>query len=382
MGAAQNHLSAARLANIARGILAGVNDRRCLSHGTGDQVGAYCPFPEHPEKTPGGAFLYDPDRDLGRCYGCGNATDIIGLYNLTQGRDENDPEGFKEFMTKHAPGAKLSRPKGRRRVDTPAPSWLARTSEDPPKKWMREAEQVVLRCALALRQDAAALDRLAAWGIPPEAAKAFRLGWCHKQQFFKVTSWGLPYAENENGNEKCVWIPQGLVIPNIVSGKVVGIKVRQENPPKPEDKYRNTYGGSVRYFVYGRETFRVWMIIETERDAAMVAWLVNPLGIGVMGTGSASNRPDAQAGAILARSDLILNCLDNDRAGALNSWDVETDKPWKFSWEGQYPQAVRWMVPTQYGKDPGDMVGKYDVLRWVVTGLPDHVRRKVLAKAS
>ncbi len=376
------HLSAARLAGIARDILSGVNDRKCLSHGKGDQVGAYCPFPEHSEETPGGAFLYDPSRDLGRCYGCGRFTDIIGLYNLVQGRDENDPQGFKEFMAEHAPGAKLTRPRprSRARVSEPAWTWKPRSSEDPPEKWMRQAEQVVQRCALALQQDKAVLERLVAWGIPAEAAKAFRLGWCHDQKFYKVTSWGLPYAENENGNEKCVWIPRGLVIPNVVDAKVVGMKVRQENPAKPEDKYRNVYGGSVRYFVYGDESFRVWQVIETERDAAMVAWLVNPLGIGVMGTGSASNRPDARAGGILARSDLILNSLDNDRAGALNSWDTHPDQPWKFSWERQYPQAMRWLVPLAYGKDPGDMVGKYDVLRWVVTGLPGHVRRRILAR--
>ena len=154
---------------------------------------------------------------------------------------------------------------------------------------------------------------------------------------------------------------------------MVRIKIRAEEFKDPKDKYRHVSGGSVRYFIFGDRTAKVWIVVETERDGALLWQQVRGLGIGVMGTGSASIRPDSIAADILRRAELVLVALDNDQAGAVNAH--------KF-WLPEFPNALRWTVPKQYGKDPGDMVGKCELREWVLAGLPAHVRRKMKAKAN
>ena len=96
MGFATNFLSASERERTARELLS------CVQPATpGHRFTSVCPF--HSEKTPGGAFWYDPESDSAHCYSCGNHGDLIDIFCAVTGYDEGSSEGFREFLKRFAP---------------------------------------------------------------------------------------------------------------------------------------------------------------------------------------------------------------------------------------------------------------------------------------
>ncbi|WMW64416.1 hypothetical protein [Nitratidesulfovibrio liaohensis] len=146
--------------------------------------------------------------------------------------------------------------------------------------------------------------------------------------------------------------------------------------PEDDRRYLALKGGEEMYGIWGKpEQCRMWIIVETERDAMFCWQELRRFGIGAMSPGSASKAPDSYAHAILARADVIINALDNDQAGAKKSWSYIPDDP-RFCWDTAYPHAVRWLVPSCIGKDVGDLPrAGVKVWDWLRRGLPVHVLR-------
>ena len=369
MGAAEEWLGAVARADIARELLTHPEDR-------GGEVWAHCPF--HQENTPGGAFSYDPAGDVAHCCSCGETTDLIGVFNAVTGRDIADPDGFRDFKSRYAPGAANTVP--RRDPATPRkpqgpPPWTPKIVDMPCETWRAKATTFVTHAAERLQSSPDVLAQLAAWGITPDTARKCKIGWNQQDKYPPRSAWGLPKELKPDGKERKIWLPEGLVLPFFVGGEAVKIKIRRPHPELgPESlrdkKYWEVSPGGAQglYFVYGRPEWTVWVIIETERDAAMVWQHSHPLHVGVMGTGSATARPDATAAAILSRAALILLALDFDQAGAkARGW-----------WEEHFPAARRWPAPPSAGKDPGEAISSgLDIRAWVLAGIPSHVRREM-----
>lgn len=334
---------------------------------TSDAMGAACPW--HSERTPGG-FWYYPEKDVAACFSCGESGDLIDVFCAVNGLQRGDAGGFCAFMDAYAKGS------GRAERQRPARAtreWTARARVPAVGSWVEGATAWVDKCAGRLSD--ADLERLAGWGITPEAAAACRIGVQPEDRFIKFTAWGLPYAENSKGNERCIHLPAGLVFPVFgLDGTLQRVKVRLSAPKADEPKYKAVVGGTSCYGIWGTPDLRVWMIVETERDAMMLRHDLELYGIGTMAVGSAAVPPDAEAHAILQRAECVINALDNDAAGAAASWGFDPDSG-RFVWNMTYPHAVRWPVPTAYGKDPADLVGKISVSDWALAGLPAHVRR-------
>ena len=186
MGVALERLSPADRERIARDILRGVDDHRSSPL----NVSAHCPF--HSEKTPGGAFYYDAEKDVGRCYSCGAWSDLIGVHNLLTGREESDPDGMREFLKKHC-GETGKRPARQKKQETaPPPGWIPKACELPPPLWRKHALEFVQRAAHVLQNAPVVLERLAAWGITAATAGACHIGWNEEDRFVPFTKWGLP----------------------------------------------------------------------------------------------------------------------------------------------------------------------------------------------
>ena len=377
MGAAAEWLSPDALASIALGILAGARP-------AGDKVASACPF--HVEGTAGGAFDYDPAKDVGHCFSCDGAGDIIAIWNALHGRDLDDADGFREFRDRYAPDAardgQASRPRNLEPRPAP-PAWQPRATDLPPALWREKAGKFVDHASERLASSPDVLAQLAGWGVTVETARLCRLGWNDKDKYPPYSSWGMPKEVKDDGKERKIWLPVGLVIPFSPGGEVISIKVRRPNPQDgPESlrdlRYYGVRGGAFRYFIYGRPEWRIWTIVETERDAALLWQEGRALRAGAMATGSASAKPDRHADAVLRQADVILVALDADQAGAKNSgW-----------WLEEYPNAVRWPVPPSLGKDPGDAVGKdfhggdFDFKAWILAGLPAFARKKAEKQAK
>ena len=343
----------------------------------GGEIWAHCPW--HEESTPGGAFSYSPEKDVATCLSCGQSGDLIAIYSALHGYGLDSSDGFREFRDKYAGDA------GRRPVPAaggrPAKQeWSPKETGTAPADWHEKGALFVAHSCERLEKNTDVQAQLAAWGITMETARLCRIGWNDRDKAVPRAAWGLPEMISENtGKPKKIWLPEGLVLPMYSGGTLVKIKIRR---PKAETswgadlRYWEVPGGeNKRFHTYGRPQWTAWVLVETERDAALIWQETRGLHVGAMGLGGATKRPTTEAAEILRRADVILVALDADKAGAENCW--------KF-WAGEFPQAIRWPVPPSMGKDVGDAVRDHglDVAAWVRSGIPGHVLRRLDKAAS
>lgn len=340
---------------------------------SGLRLGIVCPW--HSESTPG-ACWYDPEEDRAVCYGCQQHGDLVDIFCAVNGYEMGSRDGIKAFFAKYAPNAKLERA-SRQQREVGQSGFVARETMPPAASWVEGATAWVEKSTQRLGR--AQLVKLAAWGITPETAAACHIGYAPEDRFVKFTHWGLPYAENNKGHERCIHLPAGLVFPSFYAdGSLQRVKVRLDQPRDGEPKYKIIVGSDTGYAIFGKPEWRVWLVVETERDAMLLWQDLAAYEIGAMATGNASLPPDARAHAILDRSVCIVNALDNDAAGRRTSWAFTPGR--RFSWNLTYPQCVRWLTPREIGKDAGNLAEWYHaggpvcVREWALASLPGHAR--------
>lgn len=366
MGAAANVLDQNQREQIARELLTNPLPNLC-----NNRVSSNCPF--HSERTPGGAWFYDPADDIGHCHSCGSSADLIGIYCTVHGMDVDDPQGFRDFFERYAPGKLEERGQRQPVLRAPRQAWQPTQRDPSPELWRQKAGQFVTKRAAALLDAPEALAQLERWGITAETASKCSIGWRDEDRFYKFTVWGLPYEENDKGRERCIHAPRGLVFPCYQRGELHRIKIRVDNPGESGLKYKALVGGDTCYGIWGKpEHCRMWIVVETERDAILCWQELRRYGIGAMATGSATIAPDPFAHKLLLRADCIINAMDNDLAGGKSSWGF--GQATGFRWDN-YPHAIRWLVPSCIGKDVGDLpAAGVSVWDWLRSGLPHHVR--------
>jgi len=379
MGYAGKHLSSGQCESIARSLLTDM-----APHSSGNAgYGARCPM--HAENTTSDyRFYYNPEDDCGYCFSCQGHTDLIGIFNLVNNRDENDPDGFKEFCERFAPNILLG--KGGAPRKSPAPrkpvDWAPKQKTQVQESWIQRAERFVAKRAATLLSTPYALDQLARWGITRATAEKCRIGWVDERRFYHYQNWGLPPMQKKDGTPKKMYAPVGLVFPCYSGGVIRRIKIRADKPQEGELRYRAIEGGDASYGIWGRPDSPFWIVVETERDAILCWQELRRYGFGAMGTGNASLAPDPFAHDILSRCECVVNALDNDHAGARASWGFATEME-KFRWNVAYPHSIRWLVPAVIGKDVGDLPSAgLDVWEWLRRGLPSWMEESCLRYAE
>lgn len=226
-------------------------------------------------------------------------------------------------------------------------------------KWMDKAEALVEFAEKELVGNAKILAWLKKRGIGKKAAAANRLGWLSEDRYRPRAVWGLPPERKDDGSEKKLWIPAGLVIPLIAEdGAVRRIRIRRfsDRPPK----YYVLPGSAMTTMTFGLPA-RAAVVVESELDAIMIADQAQGLAAAV-GMGSAKLRPGRRLAEALSACATILVSLgygDVDLAGAKGcTW-----------WLQAYRQAKRWPVPV--GNDPGEALeAGVDIRGWIAAGLP------------
>jgi len=170
----------------------------------------------------------------------------------------------------------------------------------------------------------------------------------------------LPRIQNDNGRDKKLWVPRGIVIPGFKSGQVYRIRIRR---PKPDIESKKT---SKYYIVPGsgmapmsiEPDQKALVVVESELDGMLVARRAGAIS-GVVALGSAATKPGADVYPYLRKALRVLVALDFDAAGL---------KAWKW-WQKYFDNAKQWPVPE--GKDPGEAYEKgIDIKEWVKSGLP------------
>ncbi|WP_051069544.1 hypothetical protein [Desulfovibrio oxyclinae] len=365
MSIAMERMSAEERRSVAESLLTEVVPYKA------EEIGSHCPF--HAEQTPGGAFFYNFAMDSAYCHSCSQTSDLVGIFNVVHGRAEDDADGCREFVKTYCPENGPVRVPSTRRQERPRRQWHPGGVELPPKVWREKANLFVEHAVERLQDNPEQLAELERFGIDADTARACRFGWNDRDKWPPFSAWGLPKEMNDRGKERKVWLPEGLVIPAVREGEVVKLKIRRPNPVTPwgeNRKYWEVKGGANGlYHVYGSAAYRAWVLVETERDAAMIWAACRGLGIGAMGTGGAAKRPCGFVADTLRRAAAVLNAFDYDKAGAKNTY--------KF-WEREFPNCLRWPAPPSMGKDAGEAFeAGLDLRGWVLEGLPGHIRRRL-----
>lgn len=307
------------------------------------------------------------------CRQCGRRGDLIQFFI------DFDGMGFKQAAA--AAGVDLGpgkKPPAGSKIFTPGPEAgpqpvaapHTRAVEFPPAAWCEKAGALVDHAAAALEQNTNAAAWLAGRGIPFEAARQYRLGWFEGEKGKPAAwrpreAWGLSTEINDKtGKPKRLWIPRGIVIPHIIDGRVVAVKIRR--PMKDyatarpdtimEKKYIALPGSYTGFMVCGTGR-KAAVIVEAELDAICCAHASGDLAAAIAVKTSAAG-PDTLASDVLSGCLRVMVALDYDVAGTSGSG----------RWLDQYP-AVRWPVPC--GKDPGEAFADgVDLRAWVWAGLP------------
>ena len=194
-------------------------------------------------------------------------------------------------------------------------------------------------------------------GLTDETIKATGLGWNPTDFYRRRKDWGLPEKIKKNGRPKKLWLPGGMVIPYVISGKIIRLRVRRPDPGKL-GRYILISGSDTRPMVWNNND-NYHIIVESELDGI----LINQEARGIISTialGSISTRPDKDLHVQLQTAKLILSALDTDEPGAKTSWD------W---WAEHYSNVKRWPCPI--GKDPGEAFqAGLNIRSWVEAGIP------------
>jgi len=347
MGAAMDWLSESERESLAQELLPKAKVK-------GGRVTASCPF--HNENTP--SFGYSPALDVYHCFGCRASGDLIKLWGHQTGQGDDEAGVFRAFKAKYGPaaGAEGPRPRDRRTVrqrpePRPALDWEPAELEKPPDLWLERATLFAQHSAERLQGNARELARLAGYGLDAYAAGTCRLGWNDAIKVFPCSSWGLA----KDGDIK---LYPGLTIPLYEDGQVIKIKIRRPDGSQP--RFMMVEGSCMRLSIYGKTD--TIMVVEGERDAAMLWCMFGWAGWSILATGSASARPCAQVHQRLSAAKVLAVSLDADKAGA---------GAWLDFWRKTYPRAFQWLLPRAWGlKDPGEAVqAGYDLSPWMAEAL-------------
>lgn len=313
-------------------------------------------------------FMVWPNKQKGRvywCRDCGIQGDLIQFYR------DIDGLGYKQACAAAGSDPKeytYSHPTNHHH-DT---SYMPRHYENPCDVWADRAMKFVTTRHELLMDNPAALEKLERErGLTIDTVKRFMLGLNQKDFYRSRESWGLPTIINENEKPKKLWIPRGLVIPYIVDGHIMRIRVRR--PADDLDgnamKYYFVPGSSAEAMLIdeGRDAY---VVVESELDAILISQHSGDV-VGVVSVGTATGRPDERCHESIANASTLLIALDADDAGVKNfCW-----------WRDRYGQAERLEI---FGgaKDPGDMNQKVDLRAWIMSALPpvyhiDIARRQI-----
>ncbi|OPZ66674.1 MAG: DNA primase [Candidatus Aerophobetes bacterium ADurb.Bin490] len=254
----------------------------------------------------------------------------------------------------------LGRDPGERK-DKPAPAtWTPKESKTPGELWQSKARAFLDVAIKNLWTPGG--ERLRQWlkaekGLSDAIIKEAMLGYMPIDNYESREAWGLETALKENGTEKRLWIPAGLVIPLISQNNVIRLRIRRDAPSDGK-RYVYVSGSSPAPLIIGKDK-AAYIIVESELDAWLLAQEAGDL-CGTVALGTATAKPDKQTHELLKNAALILISLDTDETGINASW-----KFWPETYGGK---VKRW--PTIHGKDASEAkANDLDLRTWIIAGM-------------
>ncbi|MFZ2399634.1 MAG: CHC2 zinc finger domain-containing protein [Smithella sp.] len=306
-----------------------------------------CPFHNGKTET---SLLVDADAGKYHCFGCDMHGDEIQWLRDRRGLSFIEA---CEYLG-HDPGPRKEQPR------TAPAAWTPREATAPATKWQERARAFLAGAVDTLWSERGANMR--AWlrtekGLHDATIKGACLGYNLADKYEPRAKWGLEPAIKEDGTEKKLWLPAGLVIPWVVNGGVHRLRIRRSDPDDGA-RYVIASGSSMAPATWNLERAAA-VIVESELDGLLLNQEVGDL-CAVMALGTATAKPDTATHSALKAAAVLLVALDTDEAGAKASW--------RF-WPDTYGKAARrW--PTVKGKDASEArLNGLDLRAWVIAGL-------------
>ncbi len=240
-----------------------------------------------------------------------------------------------------------------------------RAAEEPSALWKEKATVFVNWCYTQLVNDPQTMSHLEERKITQETVARFKLGY-NPQSFFRDRSgWGLAREIKDDGKERKLWLPAGIVIPTFEGGQAVKVKVRRSDWKEGDQwpKYIEISGSKQALSIYGDTSLSGALVIESELDALLVLQEAGDL-VYCVALGGSTKPIDFQADQLLRKTQLILFLPDFDKAGAI-AWS---------KWENMFPNIQRILSP--YEKSAGDYFQAGGDLRiWLEASIKE-IKRK------
>lgn len=239
------------------------------------------------------------------------------------------------------------------------PRFVATQAALPSNSWIEKAAMFITHCQKNLLNSSYAIGLFHARGLSLETIKTFSLGWNPDNKFLEYPEWGLPISHNQEGTQRKLWLPKGLVIPSSFNDRFIKLKIRrsawEEGDKYP--KYVEMSGSMKTLSTFGNKDLKIIVLVEAELDAMLIQQFASDLCCS-MALGGVGKKPDAVADKLLNRADLILFALDFDEAGK---------RAFQF-WRSSYSQVTPWPVPRE--KSPGDaFLQGVNLKSWIESGI-------------
>jgi len=306
-----------------------------------------CPF--HNGKTEM-SLLVDADAGKYHCFGCDMHGDEIQWLRDRRGLSFIEA---CEYLG-HDPGPRPSGPR-------PAPAaWEPREATAPAAIWQERARAFLDGAIDTLWSERGA--KMRAWlhtekGLHDATIKEACLGLALADKYEPRATWGLDPFIKEDGTEKMQWIPAGLVIPWVVNGDVIRLRIRRDEPGDGA-RYVIVSGSGTAPLIMNQDG-GAGLIVESELDSLLLNQEAGDF-VFVVAMGTATAKPDIQTHSILKDTPIILVSLDTDDAGTKAAWSF-----WPYTYG---KKAKRW--PTINGKDASAArLNGLDLRAWVLAGL-------------
>lgn len=243
------------------------------------------------------------------------------------------------------------------------------TAKEPSEFWKEKALAFAEWSHCQLMKNETALAYIRGRGFTIESIKQFKLGFNPKDLWRSREEWGIESQTKEDGTLKKLWLPAGVVIPTFSCDQIVKIKVRRSNWNEEDKlpKYVELSGSKHCPSIYGDQTLKTALIIESELDALLIQQFSSDL-IYCVALGGSTKSLDLETDQLLRRTSTLLFCPDFDKAGAV-AW---------VKWKKMFPAVQRILTPD--GKSAGDAyLCGVDLRKWIVDSL-DSFQREILKK--
>ncbi|MBI1318339.1 MAG: hypothetical protein GC168_05215 [Candidatus Hydrogenedens sp.] len=300
----------------------------------------------------------------GPCPACGGKDRYRVVFNPTKGCEHyscrqcgahgDDVQFLRTFVGMTYGEAK--RTAERLRVSSPSVPQVI----DDEEAWHDACCEFIARSHEQLLSSGKRLARLhAERGIEAETAAAFHLGYNARDRWEPRADFGLCAKQRPDGSPADLCLPEGIVIPVVRNGDLMGVQVRRA---VPFHGYRfATVPGSERVPMTFHGDDDKHVVVVESYLCGMLVWKALQGRATVLALGSVSVSPDRETAAMLDRADTVLVALDSDEAGAAQA---------RRNWIGRYRNAMRCPIPGRYGKDPTDAWRNgLDLAEWFEAGL-------------